>query len=289
MVNKLIEKSYPAVNRFLQDLRKLRKAWRLPPQCLDNRRRRKLEEMKTRPSNFKGLDKSIRMQKIVEAATNLFHKKGFKAATLDEVARELEVSKAALYHYIPGKGELLAIIYNQAFAKIFHRIYAIAALDISPAEKLRQIIRDHICNIITSNIAMFSVFFAEENQFPPEDFQKIREEKIKYTKLVIKIIEEGMAAGDFRPMDARLMANAILGMCNWLYKWYKPGKETFRPEEIADHFIKLLEAGYLKPRADSQPAAGPPQSGDQALEKQTLMELKALCQQLSTLIERLGP
>jgi AcrR family transcriptional regulator len=251
---------------------------------LGNLRGGNLGKMKTRQTNFKGLDKSIRMQKIVEAATKLFHRKGFKAATLDEVARELDVSKAALYHYIPGKAELLAIIYNQAFAKIFHRIYAIAALEISPAEKLRQIIRDHICNIITSNIAMFSVFFAEENQFPPEDFQKIREEKIKYTKLVIEIIEEGMAAGDFRPMDARLMANAILGMCNWLYKWYKPGKETFRPAEIADHFIALLEAGYLQPR----PAAGPPPGGGQALEKPTLSELKTLCDQLSSLIDRLG-
>jgi AcrR family transcriptional regulator len=245
--------------------------------------------MKTPPTNFKGLDKSVRMQRIVETATNLFHKKGFKAATLDEVARELNVSKAALYHYIPGKAELLAIIYNQAFEKIFHRIYAIAALEISPAEKLRQIIRDHICNIITSNIAMFSVFFAEENQFPPQDFQKIRAEKIKYTKVVIKIIEEGMAAGDFRPMDARLMANAILGMCNWLYKWYKPGKETFTPAEIADHFITLLEAGYLKPRAASQPAAGPRPGGDQEPEKPTLGELKTLCDQLSSLIDRLGP
>jgi len=229
------------------------------------------------------------MQKIVEAATNLFHKKGFKAATLDEVARELDVSKAALYHYIPGKGELLAIIYNQAFAKIFHRIYAIAALDISPAEKLRQIIRDHICNIITSNIAMFSVFFAEENQFPPEDFQKIRAEKIKYTRLVMQIIEEGIAAGAFKPVDSRLMANAILGMCNWLYKWYKPGKETFRPEEIADHFIKLLEAGYLQPRAASRPGAMPPPGGDRGEEKVTLSELKTLCAQLTSLIDRLGP
>jgi AcrR family transcriptional regulator len=241
--------------------------------------------MKPSPTNFKGLDRSIRMQKIVEAATSLFQKKGFKATTLEEVAKELSLTKAALYHYIPGKEKLLSIIYGQAFDKIFHRIYEISALDISPQEKLRQIIRDHICNIITSNIAMFAVFFAEENQLPSKDFQQIRAEKRKYTQLVRKIIEEGMAQGVFKPVDSRLQAYAILGMCNWLYKWYRPYKEVFTPEQIAAQFIALLESGYLA-EPDSQPSAS---QRDSAIERPTYQELKLLCEQLSTLVDRLGP
>jgi AcrR family transcriptional regulator len=244
-------------------------------------------------TDFKGLDRSIRMQKIVAAATGLFHRKGFNAATLDEVARELGLSKAALYNYIPSKGELLAMIYGQAFAKIFHRIYEISASKASPREKLRQIIRDHICNIITSDIAMFSVFFAEENQLPGKDFQKIREEKKKYTRLVIAIIEEGIEKGVFKPVDARLQAYAILGMCNWLYKWYHPPKEVFSPEEIADHFIALLETGYLadgqpEPRVDSLPLANHHDKRASGAEKPTYLELKALCDRLSSLVARLG-
>jgi TetR/AcrR family transcriptional regulator, cholesterol catabolism regulator len=233
--------------------------------------------MESSQTNFKGLDRSIRMQKIVEAATGLFHRQGFKATTLDEVARELGLTKAALYHYIPGKGKLLEIIYGQAFDKIFHRIYEISALDIPPDEKLRQIIRDHICNIITGNIAMFSVFFAEENQLPSQDFQNIRAEKRKYTKLVMKIIEAGMAQGVFKPVDARLQAYAILGMCNWIYKWYRPDKEVFTPEEIAAQFIALLESGYLADR----------QKRDAAGAQETQRELKRLSEKLSSLVEKL--
>jgi AcrR family transcriptional regulator len=243
-----------------------------------------MEEMKPSQTNFKGLDRSIRMQKIVEAATSLFHRKGYKATTLEEVAKELGLTKAALYHYIPGKEKLLSIIYRQAFEKIFHRIYEISAQDISPKEKLRQIIRDHICNIITSNIAMFSVFFAEENQLPSKDFQKIRAEKRKYTKLVMNIIEEGVAQGVFKPVDARLQAYAILGMCNWIYKWYKPDKGVYAPEQIAEQFIALLESGYLA-EPGSQSLASQRAS---AVARQTYKELKLLGEQLSTLIERLG-
>ncbi|MCL4500909.1 MAG: TetR/AcrR family transcriptional regulator [Deltaproteobacteria bacterium] len=238
--------------------------------------------MKPAQTDFKGLDRSVRMQRIIDAASGLFHRKGFKAATLDEVARELHLTKAALYNYIPSKGKLLSIIYGQAFEKIFHRIYEISVSNASPEEKLRQIIRDHICNIITSDIAMFSVFFAEENQLPTKDFQKIRGEKKKYTRLVIQIIDEGIAQGVFKPVDSRLQAYAILGMCNWLYKWYKPQKEVFSPEEIADHFIALLEAGYLaRPHA---PAGH--KKGESGVEKKTYKELKALSDRLASLVER---
>ena len=244
-------------------------------------------------TDFKGLDRSIRMQKIVDAASGLFHRKGFKAATLDEVAKELHLTKAALYNYIPSKGKLLSIIYGQAFEKIFHRIYEISASQVSPAEKLRRIIRDHICNIITSDIAMFSVFFAEENQLPSKDFQVIRAEKKKYTKLVMQIIEEGIEKGVFKPVDARLQAYAILGMCNWLYKWYKPHKEIFSPEEIAAHFIALLETGYLanhqqEQQIDSLPLASQHDKRESGVEKPTYQELKVLCDQLSSLVDRLG-
>lgn len=247
--------------------------------------------MKRTQADFKGLDRSIRMQKIVEAATGLFHRKGFNTATLDEVAQELGLSKAALYNYIPSKGQLLSMIYSQAFEKIFHRIYEISASKVSPEEKLRQIIRDHICNIITNNIAMFSVFFAEENQLPSKDFQKIREEKKKYTRLVIKIIDEGIEQGVFKPADSRLQAYAIIGMCNWLYKWYRPHQEVFSPAEIADHFIALLETGYLanpERQTDSLPSASPQGKTDSEAGKQTYRELKVLCDQLSSLVDRLG-
>jgi hypothetical protein len=65
--------------------------------------------------------------------------------------------------------------------------------------------------------------------------------------MIEEIIEAGMQQGIFRKGDTRLRAYAILGMCNWTYKWYKIHSTAYRPEEIADHFIALLESGYLKP------------------------------------------
>lgn len=245
--------------------------------------------------DFKGLDRSVRLQKVIDTAAELFHKKGFRSATLDGLAKELGVSKTALYHYVSSKEHLLSMVYGQAFEMIFERIHEIAAMDVSPDEKLRLVLRDHIKNITIKHTALFSVFFAEENQLPKKDFEKIRVEKRKYSKIIEEIIKEGIDEGIFRPVDPRLQTNAILGMCNWVYKWYRPNSAAYSPDDVADHFISLLESGYLAGNLKESGAAPVFQSSSEAgLEpgapedkKQVCRKIKLLCSELSRLVEQL--
>lgn len=243
-------------------------------------------------SDFKSLDKSLRKQKIIDTAASLFHRKGYASTTLDDVAGELGISKAALYHYVGSKDELLSIIYTQAFDNVFKDTYEISGMDLPPDEKLRVMIRNHINNIIIKDLSMFSVFFSEESQLPEKDFRKIREEKKKYTRIVEQIIAEGISQGMFKKTDSNLQAYAILGMCNWIYKWYKPEKTNYTPDQIADHFISLLQNGYLAsspPDAaiEINPAAKMLKAGDSISKKPILKQLKDQCSRIIELIEAL--
>ena len=244
--------------------------------------------------DFKGLDRSVRLQKIIDTAAKLFHEKGFKSATLNDLARELGLSKTALYHYVSSKEQLLSIVYGQAFEKIFERIHEISTMDVALDEKLRLILRDHIKNITIKNAALFSVFFAEENHLPKDDFEKIRAKKRKYSLIIEDIIKEGISRGIFRSAEPRLHANAILGMCNWVYKWYRVNKATYTPDQVADHFITLLETGYLAKLpentgvADSEASlkVGLPISTRET-KKQIHQKIKILCGDLSRLVEQI--
>ncbi len=240
--------------------------------------------------DFKGLDKSVRIQKIIDTAVELFHRKGYRSTTLDDVSRELGVTKAALYHYVSSKEKLLSVIYIQALENIFRNVYPISEEDLPPDEKLRRIIRNHVKEIIIQSLPMFAVFFSEESQLPKEEFQKIRDEKKKYTKIIEEIIEEGISNGIFRKVDPRLQAYAIIGMCNWVYKWYKPEHTQYTPDRIADHFITLLETGYLGSEPgerDVRVSESPevPKRKDLGSGTPVYKKLKAQCQGLMDLIE----
>jgi AcrR family transcriptional regulator len=168
------------------------------------------------------------------------------------VAHELGLTRPAIYHYVSSKEDLLSQIYLQALASFFDTIYEITAMDLTPPEKLKVFVYRHLKTVVIENLSMFTVFFSEENQLPEGDFQKIRKEKRKFTRVVENIIIEGMQQGYFRRVNPQLQANAIIGMCNWLYRWYKPGKSSYSPDEIMDQFTSLLENGLLQttPKSD---------------------------------------
>ena len=242
--------------------------------------------------HFKGLDKSVRRQKIIDTATDLFQKKGYSSTSLDDVAKELGVSKAALYHYVSSKDELLSIIYTHSIKNIFMGTYEMLDMDLPPNEKLRLFIHNHIKNIIIKSLPMFAVFFSEENQLLEKDYQNIRKEKRKYNHILEEIFKEGISKGVFKKVDVKLQSYAILGMCNWIYKWYKPDLNRYSSDDIADHFISLLETGYLKnklPDDDRGPGTSKPaykkvKSEDK---KQTLNKLKLLCSDVIQLIDEI--
>ncbi len=245
-----------------------------------------------RRSHFKGLDKSIRKQKIIDTAAYLFQKKGYSSTTLDDVSNELGVSKAALYHYVSSKDELLSMIYTQALNKIFMDTNEISRMELPPDEKLRLIIHNHIKNIIIKNLPMLSVFFSEENQLPEKDYQKIREEKRKYNRILEEIIKDGISKGVFKKVDIKLQSYAILGMCNWIYKWHKSDQNMYTPDQIADYFIALLETGYLKNKlweGDRNSGISKPTNKKIKSEskKQNLNKLKHQCLDLIQLINEI--
>ena len=209
----------------------------------------------TRSNDFKEQDKSLRKQMVIDAAIKIFHQKGYRSATLEDVAQDLGLTKPALYNYVSSKENLLSQIYIQAMESFFSYIYEIPSLELSPKEKMRLFIRRHLKAVVIENLAMFSVFFSEENQLPQVDFERIRDEKRKFNHIVEEIIQEGMDQGYFRMLNPKLMSYAIIGMCNWLYRWYDPDTSPFNPDEIADQFVSLLENGYIRPGDESRSVA----------------------------------
>ena len=137
---------------------------------------------------------------------------------------------------------------------------------------------------------MFFVFFSEENQLLEKDYQKIRKEKRKYNRILEEIIEEGVSKEVFKKVDAKLQSYAILGMCNWIYKWYNPDQNIYTPDQIADHFINFLETGYLKNKlleedGDSRISRPPANKMKSRAKMQTLHQLKRQCMNFIKLID----
>lgn len=188
------------------------------------------------------IDKGETKEAIVTTAAGLFARNGYRATTLEAVASAIGIKKASVYHYITSKEELLTAIYERIFDRIEKAVRPIASLPFPPDEKLRRMIHAHI-EIVADERDLLTVVFNEEAELPAKLMRKISRRKRAYEQLFEDVLEEGCRIGVFRPIDIRTTVLGLLGMCNWLHKWYRP--ERGAPSEIASLFALLLESGLM--------------------------------------------
>jgi hypothetical protein len=84
-----------------------------------------------------------------------------------------------------------------------------------------------------------------------------------------------------------LLADAIIGMCNWLYRWYKPGTNGFTPDQIADQFIGLLENGYMEQPSEGRKTGK--EGGGRHAEARKMDRKRRLLKELKKNLGDLGP
>jgi AcrR family transcriptional regulator len=192
---------------------------------------------------------------IIRSAADLFREKGYRASTLDDIAARLSVSKATLYTYFRAKEEMLAAISRETIEGFTRELGLVLRSSLAPEEKLRRVVRQHV-RFVIANRSFLTVFFSEEASLPARLARQLAAQKDHYDKGVESVVLEGIRRGVFREMPPRLVVFGLLGMLNWVYKWYNPAGR-WGAEEVSAAFLALIEDGLLRsarrgPRLESR-------------------------------------
>lgn len=161
-----------------------------------------------------------------------------------DAGQKARIRKATLYHYFSSKQELLYLTLLEAVSGALAQAQKIVESDASSRRKLRLFLIDHIESIVL-NLEAVTVFLEEGRYLEKAYREKYVSMRDKYEKLLRRIIEEGMARGEFRKIDPKIMGFAILGMCNWMIRWYDPNG-PLSARKIAIRYVNILEKGLLR-------------------------------------------
>ncbi len=93
-----------------------------------------------------------------------------------------------------------------------------------------------------ANRSFLTVFFSEEANLPARFARALAAQKDRYDKGVESVAADGIRRGVFRDVPPRLVVFGLLGMVNWLYKWYNP-RGRWDAEEISSAFLSVVEDG----------------------------------------------
>jgi AcrR family transcriptional regulator len=188
---------------------------------------------------------------VIRAATRLFKERGVRAVSLQSIADELGMTKGALYHYFSSRDDLLRHVFGDWVSDETEGLRKHIADSGTATAQLRDYVRFHVSSIATS-LDLYSLTFASEAELPDDIRAEFRQLKRRSDTVLRGILRKGVTEGEFEPRDERVIAFAIDGMCNWLWKWYDPdGPKS--ADDIADDFIELLSRGLLRRDEDESP------------------------------------
>ena len=156
-------------------------------------------------------------QVILDAATKLFHERGFSQATTDEIAAEARITKRTMYRYFGSKEELLAAIQEQFLERLLQPI----DLRGTPLERLTALVENYVETAIAHR-DQIRVFFEERKNLSPESLARVIGRRDEHEKLFRQTLADGVAAGDFRDLDVTVTSEGVLGAVAGLYQWYDP-------------------------------------------------------------------
>jgi len=184
---------------------------------------------------------------ILRVAAIIFSECGYQGTTLDDIAAAANISRRTFYSYFAGKDDLLRHIYREVITTSMAAAKRIAQQDLPAREKLRSLIRQQVSNL-TAHTALLRVFFMEVVSLPGPLSRSVARANRSYSHIIERVIAEGVRTGELIPLQPKRFSYLVLGMCNWIQRWYQPGGE-WTPDAIAEDIITVLEQGYLhRPR-----------------------------------------
>jgi AcrR family transcriptional regulator len=183
--------------------------------------------------------------KIFDAALAISNRKGFTAMSLRELSAEAGLSMGALYTYFSSKDELLDMMQTQGRTLIMKVLNdQIEGIE-DQRLKLRRAIQTHL---YLSEVMQPWFYFAymETKNLKKEEQKKAIEAELFMEKVFSGVIDEGVLAGLFGPVDRELTAAVIKAMLqDWYLKRWKYRGRKVTVEDYGRFLMDFVESYLL--------------------------------------------
>ena len=184
-----------------------------------------------------------RQTEILRRATELFERQGVTQTSFGDIAQAVGITREAIYYHFKSKEEILLQIILPQSSSLLMALRGVQATENSSSDKLRQAVSTHLGSYNPQYLEMTVMLRDKHFLQDQAGLAKLRQIWRQYTAIWIQLIKEGQAAGEFNTtLDPELAANGILGMCNWVSRWYSPS-QNIAIEEVSQTFFSLCLNG----------------------------------------------
>jgi AcrR family transcriptional regulator len=191
-------------------------------------------------------ESAVKRRASLRVAAQAFRKLGYHNTSLDDVAAELQVSKASLYYYFKDKQDLLFQCHTIAY-DLAEESLAYATVEAHTSIDALARFFEHYIESLASEIGTVAVL-TDLSSLSPINRQIVRKRRDKIDLALRNLVSSGIEDGSIRDLAPNLVINWLMGSVNWMSAWFSPtGKSSGK--EVALLFTDILRNGLAQDRS----------------------------------------
>lgn len=172
-------------------------------------------------------------------ARELLREVGYENFLPSEVARRCGISEGLVYRYFPTKRALLSRVAEDWFEEMLKLAPELESIS-GAYDRLRLVIA-HDLEVIRKEPALTRYLYLELRPAPDYRGSRAHELNVQFTGIVQKVVEDGIASGDFRAdVDPRMVRDLVFGAIEYRTWGYLRGEKSFPVETTADEITALI-------------------------------------------------
>jgi AcrR family transcriptional regulator len=201
-------------------------------------------------------EKERRRQQIIVAAKRVFSEKGFNKATMEDIAKEAELSPGTLYLYFKNKEELYASLSLRILQYLHIRVTHVnKETTLTPEKKLSALMEAMYDVYDFDPLIIINMFHLQSSEtlknLSESLLEEIKELSQKSIGAIAKIFEEGMEKGIYADRHPVALADIFWSMFSGVVLWEASKKiisseKDYLKSTLATAF-ELFERGIRKP------------------------------------------
>jgi AcrR family transcriptional regulator len=205
------------------------------------------------------LPKAERSEQILRAARDVFARRGYHQATIDDIVLQAGVARGTFYLYFGDKRTVFSALTDRFAAQISGAIQRIVTDD--PARPVAEQVRDNIRVILRTCLierAMTKILFTDAPGIDPEFDRKLATFYDTVVQLLIESLRDGQALGIVDEGEPRVLAYLTIGaLKELLYQAVTLGFAEETAEVLTQQMYGFLSRGYLRVDRKSAPPRAP--------------------------------
>ena len=182
-------------------------------------------------------------QTVLRVAIDVFNRQGYDATSIGDLARELGLTKSAIYHHVPSKEHLLESAVDEALDALDAALDEVMSAPSSPEQRLRAALRSSVI-VLVEHLPAVTLLLRVHGNTPVEKKALARRRRVdqRLADMVRQAAESGAIRTDIDPL---MTSRLLFGMVNSLTEWVRRDGEA-EASAVADAVTWLAFEGLSR-------------------------------------------